>query len=59
MLYDSTFQDTSRTAVAVAKFVLDLNMSFVIFHQKIINMAFVGKILNVALEVLTKGYITD
>ena len=53
------FQDTSRTAVDVAKFVLDSNMSFVIFHQKIINMAFVGKILNVALEVLTKGYITD
>ena len=58
MLHDCTFQATSRTAVAVAKFVLDLNMSFVIFHQKIINMEFVAKILNVALGILTEGYIS-
>ena len=42
--------------MAVAKFVLDLNMSFVIFHQKTINMEFVAKIWNVALGILTEGY---
>ena len=59
MLHDCTFQATCRTAVAVAKFVLDLNMSFVIFHQKTINMEFVAKISNVALGISTKGYVID
>ena len=59
MLHDCTFQATRRTAVAVAKFVLDLNMSFVISHQKIINMEFVEKIWNVALGISTARYNID
>ena len=59
ILHDCTFQATSQTDVAVAKFVLDLNMSSVIFHQTTINMEYVAKILNVALEILMEGYIID